>query len=1537
MILFCAVLIATLMLMETAARAQASSTTQTLMLTGSGKDDPVMWNFECTGSTGQNLGIQTTIGVPSQWELQGFGTYNYGLDSPQSSNVGQYSYTFNVPTSWAGNDVQLVFEGVMTDCTPTINGQSTGYLITLDGAQAGPTHQGGFTQFRYDVTSILNYGGSNTIAVTVAQSSANASVNGAEREGDYWNFGGIYRPVYLECRPSQSIQRVAINALASGTLTATVALNSIGTGDTLTASVQALAGQQVGPSFSAALTAGETSVTLTGTIPGITPWNPENPSLYQLALQLKSGSTLIHTITQKFGFRTVQLIVGQGIYINGVKVRLKGVCKHTFWPTSGRTSSPSLSASAVAMLQAANINAVRMSHYPPDQHFLDACDAGGIMVLDELPGWQQAYDNATAARMVSEMVPRDVNHPSVIMWDNGNEGGWNTTVDGSFDLYDPQDRPVHHPGQNFNNINDVHYPSYSQLQSELAGTEIVLPTEFQHAQYDGGGGAGMQDQLSIIEASSVGAGGFIWEWGDEGVVRTDEGGYIDTAAAYISGGGGAKGIVGPYWQPEPSYYALRDIWSPVTVPVSPIASGSTVLSSTFNGQIGLHNDYFFTSLSACTFTWQIEDFPLISSGTSTGPIVSSSGSLTGPAIAPQTSGALQLNLPAGWSSHGALQLTAYNSSGQLLTTWTWPIQSQSAMESANLPAATGGATAVTTGTSIVLSGSTTDVTISKTTGLISAVEANSVPVSFNGGPALAAGTGAFSSISLAQNGSNQVVTANFTGNLETITYTMRGDGWMKVDYTFSLTGSDSYIGVQFNYPAANVLGLRWFGNGPEPVWQNRLAGVSYSVWSKTNQDEASGISWANAPVFEGYHSNLQWASIQTSEQPINIIFETPGLYLGFLTPETGPNANETVFAYPSGSISSLEAIAAIGNKFESPSLTNIGPSSGEATATGPYEGDFWINFGSYNTVGDVNDVWAGGGADSNWETLNNWSGGHNPPLAGDVLSFAGAANATSANNFPAFTSFDSLTFTNTAGSYTVSGNPITLTNNAINDSPNPETIGLGMAGSAGITQSAAGTLALAGSNSFTGATVLSTGTLEWVANAGNTSNGVCLAPGETAVDQSAGTTLSLIGNTNGVTFLPQSCLGWANQKTGTYYLYVGNNGSGTGNTLVLGDVVEARGGITPTYTLTGADGYTLQIGSGITGNGPIPFDDNELYNSNTPGVTLSIPGGLECNYNGGFTLTFGGAGNIILGPIPQPTGTIALALNSAGTITLTGANTFTNGTTLSAGTLALDSDTALGTGALNIGGGTALDATLPGIVQTNNNAQSWDGNFTFDGTYSLNLGAGAVTLTGNRTVTVNANTLTVGGPISGGYGITKAGAGTLLLSGRSTYSGATSVSNGVLEVSGSVSSTSSVTVSAGGVFYLANGSLSVSGGVTNNGIFKLFGTTALSLTGPFINNGVLDLINGTQSLPPNFTNNGTVLDASSVQVRQLGMTGSNFSVTIQGYAQHTYQLQRSITLAAPVTWTNVGPPQTGAGSPLTFTDNGGATALQGFYQVQVSP
>jgi hypothetical protein len=99
---------------------------------------------------------------------------------------------------------------------------------------------------------------------------------------------------------------------------------------------------------------------------------------------------------------------------------------------------------------------------------------------------------------------------------------------------------------------------------------------------------------------------------------------------------------------------------------------------------------------------------------------------------------------------------------------------------------------------------------------------------------------------------------------------------------------------------------------------------------------------------------------------------------------------------------------------------------------------------------------------------------------------------------------------------------------------------------------------------------------------------------------------------------------------------------------------------------------------------------------------------------------------------------------------------------------------------------------------------------------------------------------------------------------------------------------------------------------------------------------VLDLINGPETLPGAFTNNGTVIDSASVKVQQMAMNGSNFTMTIQSYAQHTYQLQRATSMASPITWTNVGAAQAGTGSPLTFTDTG-APGGQGFYQVQVSP
>jgi autotransporter-associated beta strand protein len=176
----------------------------------------------------------------------------------------------------------------------------------------------------------------------------------------------------------------------------------------------------------------------------------------------------------------------------------------------------------------------------------------------------------------------------------------------------------------------------------------------------------------------------------------------------------------------------------------------------------------------------------------------------------------------------------------------------------------------------------------------------------------------------------------------------------------------------------------------------------------------------------------------------------------------------------------------------------------------------------------------------------------------------------------------------------------------------------------------------------------------------------------------------------------------------------------------------------------------------------------------------------------------------------------------------------------------------------------------------------------------------------------------------------------MILSGSNTYTGATTVTGGVLEITGAVADSTSASVSSGAVLYLAVGTLNIAGAITNNGLIKLSGSATLTSTGTFTNNGVLDLINGPQTLPSNFTNDGTVLTSSSVQAHGVTMSGSIFTLTIQGYADHTYQLQRTSSLTAPVTWTNVGAAQVGTGAPLTFSDSGGATGTQGFYQIMVS-
>src|SRR4051812_17961981 len=475
-------------------RAADAPQPERLFLPGHGPADAVSWDFTISG--GRRAGEATTIAVPSNWELQGFGTYNYGQEPSKSDERGKYRTRFSIPTEWKGRRIRLVFDGVMTDTAVTVNGRS-----------AGPIHQGGFTQFRYDVTALVKLGAGaeneNLLEVDVAKVSSDAETERAERGGDYWVFGGIYRPVFLEATPMYGIDHLAIDARADGDFTVDVTLanqNNVRVDgqnvapERVEAQVVDAEGKPIGSPFIQKIPAGGAGrVRVAGKVERPKTWTSETPNLYTLRVVRIRGADTIHTVTQRFGFRTFEVREGQGLFLNGQRVLLKGVDRHSFRPETGRALNREDCYADVRLIRQMNMNAVRMSHYPPDEAFLEACDELGLYVLDELSGWQHSHGTPIGRLLVREMVERDVNHPAILFWDNGNEGGWNRDLDGGFAFYDPQQRHVLHPWNLHDGVDTEHYVSFDDFARLLKGPNLVMPTEILHALYDGGGGAGLED------------------------------------------------------------------------------------------------------------------------------------------------------------------------------------------------------------------------------------------------------------------------------------------------------------------------------------------------------------------------------------------------------------------------------------------------------------------------------------------------------------------------------------------------------------------------------------------------------------------------------------------------------------------------------------------------------------------------------------------------------------------------------------------------------------------------------------------------------------------------------------------------------------------------------------------------------------------------------------------------------------------------------------------------------------------------------------
>lgn len=945
--------------------------TEVKYLSGLGKDDPVKWEFMC--DKGMNANKWSTIGVPSNWQLQGFGIYEYGQPKPPDGWPrvhGIYKRTFTTPPEWRTKTVFIDFEGVMTDTRVSINGQS-----------AGPIHQGGYYAFKYDITKLLKAAGEkNELQVDVDDDSMDDSVNRAERRADYWNYAGIFRPVFLEAVPKTFIDHLAIDATAEGELSVDVALSDTRSDQTnagnasLEALVLDLAGRPVGDSLTAKDVTFNGVVHLEGKISSPRLWTAETPNLYQLDVRLKMGNAVVHTVHQKFGFRTIEVRPGHGLFVNGRRVFLKGFARHSFWPDSGRTLSSKISREDIDLIKEMNGNAVRSSHYPPDRHFLDACDELGLYVLDELGGWHGHYDTEVGKKLVKEMVEHDVNHPSIIFWDNGNEGGYNTELDGEFAKYDPQKRTVLHPWTEYPpGIADTkHYPTYDQLLQKLSADPVFFPTEMLHGLYDGGSGAGLNEFWDAILKSKAGAGGFIWSFVDEDVKRVDKGGVLDSA-----GNQAPDGIVGPYRGKEGSFYTVKQLWSPIVVTLLDGSSRSYTVT----------NRYSFTNADRCTFEW--DDIAFAKPGDATsGSVVLSSRIDRGRSLAPGAS--------ANWENWGppslsaeqlakrkpdATRLRIKDDTGRVIRTYVWSADGLADRLGLGNQSAGGAKPVVTeSGDTLTATAGGLSLQISKTTGLLVSVSRKGQSFSLTNGPRVVAMTprlpppprrqaatppppppppptfapeSHLTSLTHKIDGDDLVISAEFSGPMRSLTYRLKPSGWLVLDYAYALTGAQEYFGVGFDYPEAAVKGMRYLGDGPSTVYQNRLAGGTLDVWNKHynntmvgDPDDLKPGEHFDYPVFKGYYAGVYWLQLNTSQGPITASIpqhQNAPVYVQIFSPQIPTEVGQAYAMFPHAGISFLNAISAVGSKFTGPRAS--GPMGQPAEAKGDYKGSLSLYFG----------------------------------------------------------------------------------------------------------------------------------------------------------------------------------------------------------------------------------------------------------------------------------------------------------------------------------------------------------------------------------------------------------------------------------------------------------------------------------------------------------------------------------------------------------------------------------------------------------------
>ena len=552
------------------------------------------------------------IKVPSNWEVEGFGVPIYANhqyeftsykamiaedmklvdsiypknpgDVPDNYNpVGSYHRDFKIDEDWGNKELFL-----------HIGAMKSGGFVWLNGEYIGYS-QGSKLPAEFNITKAAKTG-KNTIAIQIFR-----WTDGSYLEcQDFWRISGIERDVFIYAQPKIRIKDFEVTSALdkgyeNGLLNIDIDLkNHNPKNNKLEVSYKLLDGNTVisiGENKVQINKFQEASTSFKTTIPNVKPWSAEHPNLFTLVLETKdSKGKTIEISRTKIGFRSIEIKNGL-LLVNGQRITIKGVNTQETDPETGHVMSEEMIMKDIKLWKENNINAVRLSHYPRGRRFYELCDEYGLYVVDEAnieshgmyygkyslaknPSWE----NAHVDRMV-RMVERDKNHPSVIIWSMGNEAGNGVNFFKGYDAIKANDktkRPVQYerPYKDYDESlydmdsnTDIIVPQYpSPARFEEVGKSKTdrpyIPSEYAHAM--GNSTGNFQDYWDIIEQYDNLQGGFIWDWVDQSIWKTNEKG----ERYYAYGGDYGEnmptdntflnnGIVFPDRTPQPALYEVK--------------------------------------------------------------------------------------------------------------------------------------------------------------------------------------------------------------------------------------------------------------------------------------------------------------------------------------------------------------------------------------------------------------------------------------------------------------------------------------------------------------------------------------------------------------------------------------------------------------------------------------------------------------------------------------------------------------------------------------------------------------------------------------------------------------------------------------------------------------------------------------------------------------------------------------------------------------------------------------------------------------------